>query len=107
MNLVGTARGRIGIGVRGIVVVSQIIVDVPRGLETDGSGICQFTGLDPNQKYNLAVNAAFDPSNCDCCPFRRVDPGRGSAIRNDVELIDGGDGWRGETNSVRGEPVEP
>ena len=63
---------------------------------TNSNGIYEFRGLDPNQHYNIAVNVVFDPNNCDCCPYRRVDPGRRSAVRNDVEPIDGGDGWHGE-----------
>jgi hypothetical protein len=63
---------------------------------TDSRGIYEFHDLDPNQKYNIAVNVVFDPQNADCGPWRKVDPNRNAAVRNNVELLDGGDGWHGE-----------
>ncbi len=67
---------------------------------TNASGIYEFYNLDSNQKYNLVVNGIFQSGNNECprtCPnFRREDPSRRCAVRNDVELLDGGDGWHGE-----------
>lgn len=63
---------------------------------TNSQGIYEFTGLDPNQKYNIVVNARWVGSGGDCGAFDRVDKSRNSAVRNDVELIAGPDNWHGE-----------
>jgi hypothetical protein len=61
---------------------------------TDALGIYQFTDLDPGSRYNLVVNAQFDPG----VPggFAVVDGTHGFEVRDDIELVSGPDGWHGE-----------
>ena len=61
---------------------------------TDALGIYQLTDLDPASRYNLVINAQFDPS----APggYATIDGAHDHAVRDDVELISGPDGWHGE-----------
>ena len=60
---------------------------------TDGAGIYVFEGLNLGSRYNIAVNAAFDPEKGD---FVTIDPNHERAVRDNVSLISGPDGWHGE-----------
>ena len=59
--------------------------------QTDSSGIYQFTDLNPASQYNIVVNANYVNG-----AFVIIDNRFGDAIRNDVQLIAGPDGWHGE-----------
>lgn len=63
-------------------------------VRTAALGIYQFTDLDPGSSYNLVVNAQFDPG----APggYAVLDGAHGYAVRDDVELVSGPDGWHGE-----------
>jgi hypothetical protein len=63
---------------------------------TNSQGVYGFSGLDPNQKFNLVVNARWVGGGGDCGGFDRIDKSRNSAVRNNVELIAGPDNWHGE-----------
>jgi hypothetical protein len=60
---------------------------------TDDAGIYVFEGLNLRSRYNLAVNAAFDPEQGQ---FVTIDPAHEQAVRDNVSLISGPDGWHGE-----------
>jgi polysaccharide biosynthesis protein PslG len=58
---------------------------------TDALGIYAFTDLDADALYNVVVNADFVDGN-----FIAIDAAHDIAVRDNVELISGPDGWHGE-----------
>lgn len=63
---------------------------------TDQFGFFEFSGLNPNQRYNLVVNARWVGLGGDCNMYERIDQTRQAASRDNVQLTDGGDGWHSE-----------
>jgi hypothetical protein len=64
---------------------------------TDGAGIYVFEGLNLGSRYNIAVNAAFDP---DKGGFVTIDPSHDRDVRDNIALVSGPDGWHGEDFSI-------
>ena len=62
--------------------------------KTDGLGIYAFTDLIAGSRYNVVVNAQFEPS----APggYVALDESHGFEVRNNVVLASGPDGWHGE-----------
>jgi murein DD-endopeptidase MepM/ murein hydrolase activator NlpD len=60
---------------------------------TDANGIFQFTDLDPDLKYDLAVNAEILGRDGKTSLWQRLDANHPVTVLYDIELADIGDGW--------------
>jgi hypothetical protein len=67
-------------------------------VQTDALGIYAFTDLSAGSQYNVVVNGQFEPS----APggYVSVDGEHAFAVRNNVVLESGPDGWHGENFSL-------
>jgi len=61
---------------------------------TDGGGVYAFRDLRPGSLYNVVVNANFNAEVEGA--WQLVDEGHAFAVRNNVSLASGPDGWHGE-----------
>jgi hypothetical protein len=81
-----------GVGLAGVTVTAWGHADGDlRETTTDEAGIFALEGLNLGSKYNLAVNASFQNGE-----FQAIDPAHDRAVRDNVVLISGPDGWHGE-----------
>ena len=60
---------------------------------TDANGFCQFMDLDPDLKYDLAVNAEIQARVGDTSIWQRLNANYPMTALYDIELADSGDGW--------------